>query len=198
MVAKEGWPWLLVTGLVTGVMFQLEAGFWTAVPGVLFVCLFLLFRDPGRAVPALPLAILAPVDGRVIAIEETTEGLVTGRWQMLRIRCNHLGAYTVRAPIEGHIHSVRKRLRPNARVNGLWLRSEEEDDLVLLFPSRGIGPGPRAFVRYGERVGQGQRFAYLRLAATAEVYFPVNARLEVAVGDSVTAGTGVLAELRRD
>ena len=50
-------------------------------------------------------------------------------------------------------------------------------------------------VRYGERVGQGQRFAYLRLAPKAEVYLPVTATIKVGAGDRVRAGCGILAEL---
>ena len=44
------------------------------------------------------------------------------------------------------------------------------------FPGGTRGFAPKAFVRYGERVGQGQRFAYLRLAPRAEVYLPATAR----------------------
>ena len=80
-------------------------------------------------------------------------------------------------------------------LRGLWVRSEEQDDVVLLFPSRGFGFAPRAFVRYGERVGQGQRFAYLRLATRAEVYLPPTASISMREGDRVQAGTAVLAEL---
>jgi phosphatidylserine decarboxylase len=65
----------------------------------------------------------------------------------------------------------------------------------LLFPGRHGRFGPKAFVRYGERVGQGQRFAYLRLAPRAAVFLPESANLRVGVGDRVLAGSDILAEL---
>ena len=83
----------------------------------------------------------------------------------------------------------------NGPPGGLCIRSEEEDDVVLLFPTRIRFLQPKAFVRYGERVGQGQRFAYLRLARRAVVYVPATARIAVKPGDTVLAGADLLAEL---
>jgi len=77
----------------------------------------------------------------------------------------------------------------------MWLRSEEAHDVVLMFPRRYRLFGPKAFVRYGERVGQGQRFAYLRLAPRAEVYLPIASSARVASGDTVRAGETILADL---
>ncbi|HEX9851867.1 MAG TPA: phosphatidylserine decarboxylase, partial [Woeseiaceae bacterium] len=54
---------------------------------------------------------------------------------------------------------------------------------------------PRAFSRYGERVGQGQRCAYLRLTRFAEVHLPVNSRIQVTAGQRVSAGTDILGTL---
>jgi phosphatidylserine decarboxylase len=54
---------------------------------------------------------------------------------------------------------------------------------------------PKAFVRYGERVGQGQRCAYVRLASHAVVYVPLKSRVRVRRGNYVNAGTDILATL---
>ena len=171
---------------------------WASPVAALCVLLFLLFRDPGRSVPPLPLAVVAPIDGRITEIAKAAGDLLPGEWTRITIRTNHFGAYTVRSPIEGAIHDVReeaRHARMPGKASGLWVRSEEQDDVVLLFPSSGRGLMPRAFVRYGERVGQGQRFAYLRLAPRAEVYVPATATVRVAEGDRVRAGADVLAEL---
>jgi phosphatidylserine decarboxylase len=165
---------------------------------LLIVVFVFWFRDPGRDVPPLPLGVVAPVDGRVIEVVRYAGGVPPGSWTKISIRTHHWGAYTVRSPIEGTIRDVRDQARendPNGLTSGLWVCSEEQDDVVLLFPGRYPWLGPRAFVRYGERVGQGQRFAYLRLAPRAEVYLPATATVVVSPGDRVLAGSEVLAEL---
>ncbi len=197
MVAGEGWPWL-----ISLVICELLAAYywgllWASPLAVLCVLLFLLFRDPGRDIPPMPLAVVAPIDGRIVEISPQTDDTLSGTWTRISIKTNHFGAYTVRSPIEGTVLDVRGEMRTAnlARVpSGLWVRSEENDDVVLLFPGGGLF-APKAFVRYGERVGQGQRFAYLRLAARAEVYLPQTAELCVKKGDRVRAGTVILAEL---
>jgi len=190
----------LISGmLAAGIVYRVWGWGWSAPLFVLLCWLFLLFRDPRRDVPPLPLAVMAPVDGRVTEVGYH-QGLLPGRWKKITISTNHLGAYTVRSPIEGAIHDVRDNAReidPRGRTSGLWVTSEEEDDVVLLFPGRHERFGPKAFVRYGERVGQGQRFAYLRLAPKAEVYLPESAEITVQVGNRVLAGSSVLANLVR-
>lgn len=189
-VAGDGWPYLLVVGLA-GVLVYRWFGWAWGIPFLLVeIALYLLFRDPWRDVPTVPLGALAPVDGTVIELGGSTDHPLPGQWAKVTIRSNHLGAYTVRAPIEGTIHDM-----PAGGPKGMWLRSEEQHDVVLTFPGASGALGPKAFPRYGERVGQGHRFAYLRLAPRAVLYLPAGSVLRVAAGDRVLAGETVLADL---
>jgi phosphatidylserine decarboxylase len=198
MIAGEGWPWLVfltVGGFIVAWKWGLV---WASPIAVLCVLKFLLFRDPNRSVPPLPLAVVAPIDGRIIKVERSEGDPLPGVWTRITIRTNHFGAYTVRSPIEGAIHDVREKAGHSnlpGVPSGLWVRSEEGDDVVLLFPVDRFGLAPKALIRYGERVGQGQRFAYLRLAPRAEVYLPASAAVRVCEGDRIRAGSDVLAEL---
>ena len=64
-------------------------------------------------------------------------------------------------------------------TGGLWVRTDENQDVVLQFTGHRFGLAPRAFLRFGERVGQGQRCAYLRLTRIAEVQLPIKAYVNV-------------------
>jgi len=198
MICREGWPWLIAAMIAAGVIFRIW-GSVSSIPALLLIAwLFFLFRDPGRDVPANPLAVVAPVDGQVVEVVRYRDGVLPGKWKRITLRTNHLGAYTVRSPIEGAILDVREQagdVDPARLTCGLWVRREDQDDVVLLFPGRHPRFAPKAFVRYGERVGQGQRFAYLRLASKAEVYLPATAEIRVNTGDRVLAGSSILAEL---
>jgi phosphatidylserine decarboxylase len=50
-------------------------------------------------------------------------------------------------------------------------------------------------VRFGERVGQGKRCAFLRLTRYAEVHLPISSSILVAPGQVVVAGSDLIAKL---
>ncbi len=197
-VAREGFPFLAAA--LIGVYVALQTGgIYTVIPpALLFVYFFLVFRDPRRNIPAIPLGIVSPVDGTVVEIGLTDKSLLNGEAHKIVIRVNSLGTYTARCPVEGKIMDFRGE-QPRGQIpgeaNGLWLRTDEDDDVVLQFHGHRFGLAPRAFLRSGERVGQGQRCAYLRLTRFAEVQLPVNGRVLVQEGQQVAAGSDVLARL---
>jgi len=197
-VAREGFPFLAVA--VVGAYFAFEIAGINAVipPAILFVYFYLVFRDPRRNVPAIPLGVVSPVDGTVVEIGLTDKSILNGDAHKVIIRVDSLGTYTARCPVEGKIMDFRgdqPRNNTPGDANGLWLRTDEDDDVVLQFHGHRLGLAPRAFLRYGERVGQGQRCAYLRLTRFAEVQLPINGRVLVAAGQRVMAGSDVLAKL---
>lgn len=158
---------------------------WLAViPGVLFLLLFLLFRDPRRIVPSVALGVFSPVDGEVIETGRTESGATGTPALKITIRINSLGTYTARAPVEGTIKDPGKR--------ALWVQTDEGEDVVLTFKGYRLGLPPKSFARYGERLGQGQRCAYLRLVRHAEVQFPDDGKILVEVGQYVAAGIDVI------
>lgn len=197
-IAKEGFPFLGAT--LAGILLAWNfAGLAYAIaPGILFAYLVLVFRDPRREIPAVPLGVLSPVDGTVVGIGLTDKGVLNGEAHKIIIRVNSLGTYTARCPVEGKIMDFRVELSQSVApggARGLWVRTDEEDDVVLQFHGHRLGLAPLAFLGYGERVGQGQRCAYLRLTRFAEIQLPINGRVLVSEGQQVSAGSDVLAKL---
>ncbi|MEL6448992.1 MAG: hypothetical protein AAFQ62_13705 [Pseudomonadota bacterium] len=163
--------------------------------------LLALFQDPQRDIPMLPLGVLAPVDGKVLDISRCRSGLLERESMRIIIRVDPMGAYTVRAPLEGKILDPRDNAREGSKMTGrggLWIRGDGGDDVVVAFSGGGWLGVPSAFRRYGERIGHGHRAAFLRLARRCELYMPADVLVRVAVGDSVVASVTELAELRRD
>lgn len=197
-VAREGIPFLGAAFIGVSVALQSSEIYAAIPPAILFVYFFLVFRDPWRNVPAIPLGVVSPVDGTVVEIGLTDKSLLNGEVHKIIIRVDSFGTYTARCPVEGKIMDLRgdqPRSSGRREASGLWLRTDEDDDVVLQFHGHRFGLAPRAFLRYGERVGQGQRCAYLRLTRFAEVQLPINGRVLVATGQRVSAGSDVLAKL---
>lgn len=196
LIAREGWPFILVVLLLLIGSFRL-GGFYLVLPSmVLLLLLVLLFRDPHRDVPSKPLAVVSPVDGRILSIEPTDQGVLQRESIRIVIKVYAVGAYSARSPTEGKVLNLLDNLTEGSRllgIGGLWVRTDERDDVVVLMKGPTGWTRPVSFVGYGERLGQGQRFAFNRLARQAEVYVPINSRLQVKTGDRVRAGSDILS-----
>ena len=196
LIAREGWPFILTVLLLLIGSFRL-GGLLLVLPCLLLLLLLvLLFRDPHRDVPSKPLAVVSPVDGRVTSVEPTDKGALQRESMRIVIVVHAAGAYSARSPTEGKVLNLMDNLADGSRllgVGGLWVRTDERDDVVVLMHGPSGWTRPRSFVGYGERLGQGQRFAFNRLAREVEVYVPINSRMQVKVGDRVRAGSDILS-----
>ncbi|MDG2108167.1 MAG: hypothetical protein P8J74_05970 [Woeseiaceae bacterium] len=187
-VAQEGLPLLALVFVVVVFLIFSSSPWLAAFPSFLFILLFMIFRDPQRSARSVALGVFSPVDGEVIEVGYVEVGEIGVATLKVKIRVNSLGTYTARTPTEGTIKDLGRR--------GLWLQTDEGDDIVLVFKDHRLGLAPKAFAQIGERLGQGQRCAYLRLTGTAEIQLPVDARTLVEVGQSVVAGVDVIANVR--
>ena len=173
--------------------------YWLLAPlAIALVLLVLLFHDPDRIIPADPLAVVSPVDGKVVEVGPADKTLLRREALRIVIRVNSMGAYTARSPIEGKILSLKDNAAAGSRmlgVGGLWVRSDTGDDVVVVLQGPTLIGRPAAMIGYGQRVGQGQRAAYLRLASFAELYLPTSAKVQVRPGERVLAGSSVVAKL---
>lgn len=186
---------MLLMVVLVAVLIRYADPWYALLPAILFVLMFLLFRDPLRDVPSVALGLVSPVDGEVVQVDTTNQCVVQGDAYRIRIRINSLGTYTARSPMEGRVmnlHSSVDGVGPDCPANALWLRSDEGDDVVLQFHGYRLGLAPRSFIRIGERVGQGHRCAYLRLAKFAEIYMPISGKVLVEPGQRVVAGADVI------
>ncbi|MDH3304616.1 MAG: hypothetical protein OEM92_05345 [Gammaproteobacteria bacterium] len=199
-IAQEGiLPMILVVAV--GVVLLRYADPWLVLlPVILLALLYFLFRDPIREVPSVALGIISPADGTVVSVETTDKCVVQGEAYLLRIRVNGLGTYTARSPVEGKVMDLQSSVEgigPDCPLNALWVQTDEGENVVLQFHGYRFGLAPRSFIRFGERIGQGHRCAYLRLAQYADVYMPITSKILVKPGQQVVAGEDLIATLTR-
>jgi phosphatidylserine decarboxylase len=197
-IAREGIPFLLLAGI--GLVFAVRFLdlFFVMAAAFLFLVMYLLFRDPRRHVPASPLGVVSPVDGRVVAVDRVEAGVLQGKAHRIQIEIDSFGTYTARSPVEGKIMDLSAVSSDSAmdyETNALWVQTDEGDDVVLQFVGHRFGLAPRSFVRFGERVGQGQRCAYLRLTRLAEIHLPITSKVQVSVGQLLIAGTDLIGKV---
>ncbi len=197
-VAREGIPFLVFAAVGFILALQYVHVFAAVAAAVLFVVFVLVFRDPRRIVPASPLGVVSPVDGRVVDVDLVDRGFVQGEAHRVQIRIDSLGSYTARSPVEGQIKDLRSIASERVgeyRTNALWVQTDEGDDVVVQFRGYRFGLPPRSFIGFGQRVGQGQRCAYLRLTRIAEIHLPIETKILVKPGDILVAGTDLIGKL---
>ena len=197
-VAREGLPFVLSAALAFGLALRyLDIAFAFAAALLLFVFV-MVFRDPRRGIPASPLGVVSPVDGQVVDVDLVDKGVLHGEAHRVQIRIDSFGTYTARAPVEGKIMDLRSVNGDSVvdyRTNALWIQTDEGDDIVLQFHGYRFGLAPQSFIRFGERVGQGQRCAYLRLTRFAELHLPIESKILVKPGQVVVAGTELIGKV---
>jgi phosphatidylserine decarboxylase len=202
-IAREGQP-LVLSALIAAAAVQYAYGLRYALPlWLLSGTVAFMFRNPVRPIPASPLAVVSPVDGRVVAVEPVEDPYLKRPALRVALCMSALSVYFSRSPVEGKVLNVWHvggsegllgRLTASGRRTALWIQTDEADDVVFVM-RHGPLSRPRCHSHTGERLGQGQRCGYIPFGGCVEVLLPTNARIEQRVGEYVLAGSDVLATL---
>ena len=206
--AKEGIPFI---GVAVGV--TLVAGWlgWAilAVGGAilsLFVAWF--FRNPSRVVPQGPGLVVAPGDGKVIAIEEEFEPrFIKDRSIRVTIFLNVFDVHINRIPCEGIVENVQYQpglflvaSRPDATLrneqNALMIQTVLGAKVLCVQVAGLIARRIVCWISPGARAVCGERYGLIRFGSRMDTFLPVGTAIKVAVGDRVKGGETILGELR--
>jgi len=204
LVAREGWPFLGIA-VAIALLVGAFAGWWWSLPlwlAALFVLQF--FRDPPRAVPEDPAAVLAPADGRIVAVEKARDPWLERDALKISVFMNVFNVHSNRAPVDGTVKQVwyhagrflnaalDKASVENER-NALWLRTRSGADVTCVQVAGLIARRILCYVSAGAELAKGERFGFIRFGSRVDVYLPPGATARAAVDDKVYAGETILA-----
>jgi len=194
-IAREGLWFLLAAAL--GAVVVLHFFGWPASLPLwgLGLLILVVFRDPEREIPSQPMAVVSPADGRVTAISTTRDPYLDRDSIRVTLQMNPLGVFTTRSPVEGKVLQPSVTPENAGMPHGVWLQTDEGDDVVMVMMRGRLRTAPRCYIRIGERIGQGKRCGFVHLGGQIDVYLPERSRLEVTVGDWVHSGSDVIATL---
>jgi len=195
LLVPEGWAVLIAMGVAFFIV-DAAVGLWAAGPVlVLVLASALYFHDSPRNVPAEPLAVIAPVDGRVVHRRECYDPFLDREAVKLSLQVNRFANYLIRSPVEGRVVEITGEAVEQLHGRVSYIRTDEGDDLVLAVSEGGLFGLRPCRSNYGERVGQGRCCGMRRAARRIDLYLPVNSRVEVDLGDRVRGGACLLAKL---
>ena len=206
-LAREGVPFLLLTGIPA-----LLAGMvgWMApsvILGVLAGYVAWFFRNPSRVIPEGEELIVSPGDGKVIAVEQEFEPRFL-KDQSIRISIflNIFNVHINRMPCTGLIQHItyqpgiflaanRAEASVRNEQNALVIERFDGKRFLCVQVAGLIARRIVCWVSPGEGVVKGDRFGLIQFGSRMDVFLPADSRPRVKVGECVKGGTSIIAEL---
>lgn len=190
---------LVAGGLFLGFGHPALAGVGFVLAG--FVLYF--FRDPERAIPTQPGAIVSPADGRVLAVESVGEG--NERRTKVSIFLSLFDVHVNRAPIAGTIRQLQYQPGKFHLATAARAAQENEQNIVTM-----EGDGTRVtfkqiagilarriefWKKVGDQLQRGERVGMIRFGSRVEVLLDPRCQVRVRPGEQVRGGSSILAIL---
>ena len=206
LLAREGWPFIGGSLLAAAAVWWFFGFAWSIPLWLIAVFVIQFFRDPPRAVPAQPSAVLSPADGRIVKVERVRDELTQRDTLLISVFMNVFNVHSNRAPVDGTVESVRyspgsfvnadldKASSENER-NAMVMKLDSGERVTVVQVAGLIARRILCYVKPGDRLARGQRYGFIRFGSRVDVYLPLTASPKVAVGDVVYATSTVLAEL---
>lgn len=206
IIAREGWPFLAIAVVISAAV-TWWAGFLWALP-LWLITLFVLqfFRDPARPLPQGENLVIVPADGRVVAVEHTTDPYLKRQAIKVSVFMNVFNVHSNRSPVDGVVQeawynagsflnaALDKASLENER-NALWIKTPHGQDVTCVQVAGLIARRILCYVKPGDTLQRGQRYGFIRFGSRVDVYLPLHAEVRVALGDVVRAGETILARL---
>ncbi|GAB4037930.1 phosphatidylserine decarboxylase family protein [Spirosoma gilvum] len=216
---REGTTIMITTGLVLLALnllayFYLFSDNSTAiillalVSLILFILVVQFFRIPNRLLTLGDTQVIAPADGKVVVIEETTESeYFNDRRRQVSIFMSPLNVHVNRNPVTGIVRYF--KYFPGKYLVAWHPKSSTENErtTVVVETANGVqvlfrqiaGAVARRIIWYvkeGQPVKQGEEFGFIKFGSRVDVFLPLDADIKVAIGDVTKGGVTVLAELK--
>jgi phosphatidylserine decarboxylase len=166
------------------------------------------FRDPNRSTPQDEGLVIAPADGKVVAVRKVGENefFHAEAW-MVSIFMSPLNVHVNRSPISGVVRHTRY-------IKGEYFAafadkaSEKNEQMIVgiegnhqkvMFKQIAGFIARRIVCRLtpGDEVTAGERIGMIKFGSRVDVLFPVSATVSVKVGDRTSAGETILGEFSR-
>ncbi|MBR2300088.1 MAG: phosphatidylserine decarboxylase [Alphaproteobacteria bacterium] len=211
-INQDGWKFVSIFAVATALLGLI----WTPlglIGIVLTVWCYYFFRDPDRVTPDVKDVVVSPADGVVQMITRVTGpeelGLNNKTYNRISIFMSVFNVHVNRAPATGEILKT-------TYVKGKFFNAtldkaskDNERQLIAMKTSSGktiafvqiAGLVARRIIclaKVGDKFEAGQRFGWIRFGSRLDVYLPTDVEPLVCVGQTMTAGETILANLSAD
>jgi phosphatidylserine decarboxylase len=216
-LTRHGWREMLIGTLLLSLI---AWGLWhlypllALLPLIPWIWLLAFFRDPPRRLPADPLAIVSPADGKVSDITQLDHfEPLAGPCLRVGIFLSVFNVHINRSPCDGRATAV--VYTPGKFINALHsaAASQQNESNLLVLAEPGshrpvaavkqiVGLIARRIVctaKPGDALARGQRIGMIKFGSRTELYLPLwlDPHLRVQIGQKVRAGCDAIAVTAR-
>lgn len=174
---------------------------------IFYLLILQFFRSPVFRIEENERHVLAPADGKVVVIEETTETeYLKDRRIQVSIFMSPVNVHVNRMPLGGVVSFFRYHAGKYLVAWHPKSSTENERTTVVVKTSGGteilfrqiagaLARRIKCYVKEGQSLKQGEEFGFIKFGSRVDVFLPLNTKVSVKIGDKTTGGKTVIAEL---
>jgi phosphatidylserine decarboxylase len=198
-IRSEALPYVLPPAVIAAAAAAVDAPLVTLCAVFLALGMGAFFRDPHRVSDAVPDAVLAPADGRIVDVQTTDRGVE------IAIFLSLWNVHVTRSPVAGLLTSCVRydggyeaAFKPTASNNSRCALSIETPlgPVVVTMISGAVARRIHTWVAPRDNLSRGQRIGLIRFGSRTELVLPAISEPRVSVGEHVRAGETVIASTR--
>jgi phosphatidylserine decarboxylase len=173
----------------------------------LFIIVLQFFRNPSRTFVNDNNLVICPADGKVVVIEETTEGeYFKDKRLQVSIFMSPVNVHINRNPISGIVKFF--KYHPGKYLAAWNPKSSTENERTTVVVEHANGTpvlfrqiaGALArrivwYVKEGDVVEQSKEFGFIKFGSRVDIFLPVGTKIHLELNQVVKGGITVLAEL---
>ena len=177
---------------------------------LLFFLILQFFRNPKRNTITNDIHVLAPVDGKVVVIEEVYEKeYFKDQRLMISVFMSPINVHVTRHPVSGKVKY--SKYHPGKYLVAWHPKASEENERTTVVVDNKIageilyrqvaGALAKRIVNYaqvGEDVIQGTDSGFIKFGSRVDVFLPLGTDLNVKLNQKVKGGLSVLAEIHEN
>lgn len=195
----------LITSYLTTVDWIIYSVF--GITSIVFILVAQFFRNPKRGIANNDHYVLAPVDGKVVAIEEVQEKeYFKDKRLLVSIFMSPLNVHVTRYPVNGNVNY--SKYHKGKYLVAWHPKSSEENErttVVVESPRFGeilyrqiAGAVAKRIVNYatvGQKAKQGADSGFIKFGSRVDVFLPIGSEVKVQIGQKVRGAESIISEL---
>jgi phosphatidylserine decarboxylase len=214
MFHKEGGKIILISTTLTVVLLLLADAFlhieWIRMTVMLIILFFLFivlqfFRNPKRSVDVQDAHIIAPVDGKVVVIEEVFEGeYFKDKRLQVSIFMSPINVHVTRYPVNGLVKY--SKYHPGKYLVAWDPKSSTENERTTIVVENKVfgeilyrqiaGALAKRIVNYakeGSQVVQGEDAGFIKFGSRVDLFLPLGTKVDVKLNQKAVGGKTIIA-----